>query len=208
MRGLILYYIRKENFTEDRFFFVTLGYWARVLLCTEMVSPSGPRERIRFPFWICPCSSSLYRWNSQTTRYPKKKKRVQNVCIAWHETSYKTNVVLAWKLSKARAGMLSSNSLIMSHGPSPTPTRIIDNGYWLQKLLFYHVNKLSGRKRRMEKRAQWNGETIMIFLTLPLRWLRRFSSLEGLAGHDPCRYFLSPERPTVIFIIHSRLDIF
>ena len=37
-----------------------------------------------------------------------------------------------WKLSKARAGMLSSKFFIMSHGPSPTPTKIIDNGYSLQ----------------------------------------------------------------------------
>jgi hypothetical protein len=37
-----------------------------------------------------------------------------------------------WKLSKARAGMLSSNSLIISHGPSPTPTKTIDSGYSLQ----------------------------------------------------------------------------
>jgi len=41
-------------------------------------------------------------------------------------------VTLTWKLSKALAGMLSSNSFIMSHGPSPTPTKIIDKGYSLQ----------------------------------------------------------------------------
>lgn len=40
--------------------------------------------------------------------------------------------VLTWKLSNARAGMLSSNSLIMSHGPSPTPTKTIDRGYSLK----------------------------------------------------------------------------
>lgn len=33
-----------------------------------------------------------------------------------------------WKLSKPRAGILSSNSRIVSHGPSPTPTKIIESG--------------------------------------------------------------------------------
>lgn len=40
--------------------------------------------------------------------------------------------ILAWKLSNARAGMLSSNSFIISHGPSPTPTNMIDRGYSLE----------------------------------------------------------------------------
>lgn len=44
----------------------------------------------------------------------------------------KTSQTLTWKLSKARAGILSSNSLIMSQGPSPTPTSTIDKGYALQ----------------------------------------------------------------------------
>jgi len=42
-----------------------------------------------------------------------------------------TELLVTWKLSKARAGMLSSNSLIISQGPSPTPTKMIDRGYSL-----------------------------------------------------------------------------
>uniref|UniRef100_A0A0A9GBI7 Uncharacterized protein n=1 Tax=Arundo donax TaxID=35708 RepID=A0A0A9GBI7_ARUDO len=33
-----------------------------------------------------------------------------------------------WKLSKSRAGSLSSNFCMSSQGPSPTPTSTIDNG--------------------------------------------------------------------------------
>ena len=45
--------------------------------------------------------------------------------------NYMTELLVTWKLSKARAGMLSSNSLIISQGPSPTPTKMIDRGYSL-----------------------------------------------------------------------------
>ena len=43
-------------------------------------------------------------------------------------SNWMAKLLLTWKLSNALAGMLSSNSLIMSQGPSPTPTRTIDNG--------------------------------------------------------------------------------
>lgn len=39
-----------------------------------------------------------------------------------------------WKLSNARCGILSSNSFIASHGPSPTPTRMIERGYSLHTI--------------------------------------------------------------------------
>lgn len=39
---------------------------------------------------------------------------------------------MTWKLSKARAGSLSSNFCMSSHGPSPTPTSTMDKGYELQ----------------------------------------------------------------------------
>lgn len=42
--------------------------------------------------------------------------------------------IITWKLSKARAGMLSSNCLMVSQGPSPTPTRTIDKGYSLHEI--------------------------------------------------------------------------
>lgn len=39
-----------------------------------------------------------------------------------------------WKLSNNRDEILSSNCFIVSQGPSPTPTRIMDNGSSLQKI--------------------------------------------------------------------------
>ena len=49
-----------------------------------------------------------------------------------NEKKIKKKEEVTWKLSKARAGILSSNSCIMSHGPSPTPTNTIDKGSALQ----------------------------------------------------------------------------
>lgn len=70
---------------------------------------------------------------------------MQKARIRSHERSAVTNwkfstkwlPLLTWKLSNARSGILSSNSFMVSKGPSPTPTKIIDRGYSLQ--LYKHM---------------------------------------------------------------------
>lgn len=50
---------------------------------------------------------------------------------------------LTWKLSNARDGILSSNSLIISQGPSPTPTKTIERGnllQWNKSIYEYHMD--------------------------------------------------------------------
>lgn len=40
----------------------------------------------------------------------------------------RAHIKYTWKLSNSRWGMLSSNCCIAFHGPSPTPTKIIERG--------------------------------------------------------------------------------
>jgi len=67
-------------------------------------------------------------------RKPIQKTKEMEKCLRTEEGDvFKRRIKeVTWKLSKAREGMLSSNSCIMSHGPSPTPTKIIDKGSALQ----------------------------------------------------------------------------
>jgi hypothetical protein len=87
--------------------------------------------------------------------------------------------ILAWKLSKARAGMLSSNCLIISHGPSPTPTNTIDKGYSLQ--IKRHIKKcfLCRVYDHKQTAMQYLAFTIAstVFLSCGLSWPRSVSTL-------------------------------
>jgi hypothetical protein len=62
---------------------------------------------------------------------------------------------LTWKLSKARAGMLSSNSSIMSQGPSPTPTNTMDKG-----------NSLHTKTKEAISREYMTQDTWLIILNI------------------------------------------
>lgn len=81
--------------------------------------------------------------------------------------------------------MLSSNSLIMSHGPSPTPTKTIDKGYSLQiaRILkkFFEQEYLTTKKRITRN-------------TLLSQLHQQFSFLVGLDHHAQYQHFLSPAR--------------
>jgi hypothetical protein len=48
--------------------------------------------------------------------------------LRYSKAYWQLGLWITWKLSKLRAGILSSNCCIMSQGPSPTPTRTIDRG--------------------------------------------------------------------------------
>lgn len=47
---------------------------------------------------------------------------------SWKKMKKRSRCFRTWKLSKSRAGILSSNFFMSSQGPSPTPTSTMDNG--------------------------------------------------------------------------------
>lgn len=81
-----------------------------------------------------------FLWNLQTTKIVQSDKSIYNegfryIYIYTHAYTCMRRLWLpTWKLSKDRSGMLSSNSFIISHGPSPTPTKTMDKGNLLQYL--------------------------------------------------------------------------
>ena len=76
--------------------------------------------------------------------------------------------------------MLSSNSLIISHGPSPTPTKTIDSGYSLQ---FNENIRMQNGIQRRENKAK-------------VTWLLQLHQLSSvpvdLTDHALCQRFWSP----------------
>lgn len=104
-----------------------------MLPCTAKEFPWVPKGQILFPSCSDWFSLTLLKWSWQTRMANMSTLFCLEIRSNYKNNSYSFHFKHTWKLSKDLAGMLSSNSFIISHGPSPTPTKIIDKGNSLQQ---------------------------------------------------------------------------